>query len=87
MVNNFEIFVGTHRTAAIVFFLADDVNFLRVERVGIPHDGANIKIVFDVFDGDFEVVSGFFEGVKNLLVCHTFVLIDEVTGVFHVSLL
>ena len=68
LVNNFKIFIRTHRAAAIIFFLADNVNFFDVKRVRIPDDCADIKIVFNIFDGDFEVVSGFFEGVKNLLI-------------------
>ena len=54
VMNDFEIFVGTHGATAVVFFLADDMNFAHIKRVGGADDGADIEIVFDVLDGDFE---------------------------------
>ena len=68
MVNNFEILVGAHSAATVVFFLANDVDFCYIKRVGGADNGADIKIVFDVFDSDFKVGTSFCELVKNLFI-------------------
>ena len=81
--DNFKIFIGAHGAAAIIFFAPDNVNFADIKRVGGADDGADVEIVFDVFDGDFEASALFAQGVKNLFVCETFVFVDEVSGVFH----
>ena len=85
MVNNFKIFISAHGAATVVFFLANDVNFANIKRIGRADDRANVKIVFNVFDSNFEASTGFIQSLKNLLVRETFVFIDEVTGVFHIS--
>ena len=81
--DDFEVFVGTHGATTVVFFLADDVDFCHVEGVGGADDGADVKIVFDVFDGDFERSAGFGESIKNLFIGLVFELVDEISGVFH----
>ena len=83
MVDDFEIFVGTHRTATIVFFLADDMNLTHVERVGGTHDRADIEIMFDVFNGDFEAGTFFAQCIKNLFVGQAFIFVDKVSCIFH----
>lgn len=83
VVNNFEILVGAHGAATIIFFLADNMNFTHVKRVGGTDNGTDIEIVFDVFNGDFEASTLLGERRKNLFVGEAFVFIDEVAGVFH----
>jgi len=68
VVNNFEVFIGAHGAATVVFFLANDVDFVYVERVGGTDDRADVKIVFNVFDGDFEGRAFLAEGFKNLFI-------------------
>ncbi len=87
MVKDFEIFVGAHGAASIVFFPADNVDFADVKRVGSTDDGANIKIVFDVFNGDFERSTFIIQSCKNLLVGEAFVFVDEVPSVFHCAII
>ena len=87
MVEDFKILVGTHGAATIVFLLADNVDFADVKRVGSTDDGANIKIVFDVFDGDFERCTLIVQGYKNLFVGEAFVFVDEVPSVFHCAII
>lgn len=48
--DDFKIFIGAHGAATIVFFLADNVDFADVERIGGAHDGADIEIMLEVFD-------------------------------------
>ena len=76
MVLDFKIFIGTHGAAAVVFFAADDMDFTNVERVGGTNNGADVEIVFDIFDGDFEGSAGFFERGKNLFVGHSLVFVN-----------
>ena len=54
MVNNFEVFVGAHGAAAIIFFLADNVNNFDIEGIGGANDGADVEVVLEIFDGDFQ---------------------------------
>ena len=83
VVNNFEIFVRTHGAAAVIFFLADDVDHADVEGVGGANDGADVEIVLKVFDGNFERRTGFFECIKNLFIWQGFEFVDEITRIFH----
>ena len=83
VVEDGKVFVGTHSAATVVFFLADDMDFRDIERVGGADDGADVKIVLEVFDGDFERKAGLFESGKNLVVGETFEGVDEIAGVFH----
>ena len=52
--DDFKIFIGTHCAAAIVFLLADNMNFADVERVGSANNRADIEVVLDVLNGDFQ---------------------------------
>ena len=54
MMNDFEIFIGTHGAAAIVFFLADDVNNFDIEGVGGTDNGTDVEVVLEIFDGNFQ---------------------------------
>ena len=74
--NDFKIFVSAHCAATVVFFTTDDVDLAHIERIGSTDNGTNIKIVFDIFDGDFKTGAFFVQGFKNLLIFQTFVLID-----------
>ena len=65
---NFEIFIGAHSATAIIFFLANDVDFFYIKRVRGADDGADVKIVFNVFDGDLEGSTGLVQFRFNLLV-------------------
>ena len=76
MVNDSKVFVSTHRAAAIIFFLADDMDFTNVKRIRGADNRADIKIMFKIFDGDFERCASFFEGGKNLFVWHAFIFVD-----------
>ena len=76
MVLDFEIFVGAHGAAAVVFFAADDMDFADIERVGGTNNGADIEIVFDVFNGNFKGGARFFERGKNLFVGHSLVFVN-----------
>lgn len=79
--DDLEVFVGTHGATAVVFFLTDDVDFTDVKGVCRADDGTDVKIVFDVFDGNFEAGAFFTQHIKNLLVREAFVLVDEIARV------
>ena len=81
---NFEIFIGTHGATTVIFFLADDMDSFYVKRVRSANDGANIKIAFEVLDGNFEIDARLCEGGKNLLVLLAFEGVDKIARVFHI---
>ena len=87
MVDNFEIFISTHGTATIVLLLADDVDFFNVERVGGTDDGADVEIVFNILNSDFEWGTSLTQGGKNLFVSQAFVSVYEVSGIFHICII
>lgn len=71
-----KIFISTHGTAAVVFFLANDVDFGDIKGVCGANNRANIKIVFKVFDGDFEGGTRFVQFDKDLFICEAFIWIN-----------
>ena len=83
MVEDGEVFVGAHGAAAVVFFLTDDVDGGDVEGVGGADDRADVEIVLEVFDGDFKGEARLFESGENLVVREAFQVVNEVSGIFH----
>ena len=67
MMNNFEIFIRTHRATTIIFFAPNNMNFTHIKRIGSTNNGTDIEIVGPVFDGDFIRVSA--AGVKISFDC------------------
>ena len=67
MMQNFKVFIGAHGTAAVVFFAANDVDFAYIERIGGTDDGTNVKVMFDVLDGDFEAGAFFTKLQKGMI--------------------
>lgn len=57
--DNREIFIGAHGATAVVFFLADNMNFVYIERVRGADNGADVKVMLDVLDGDFKAGASF----------------------------
>ena len=71
-----KVFVGDHGAATVVFAFADNVDLGDVEGVGVADDGADIEIVREVFDGDFERNAGFVEVGNNFCVGQAFIFVD-----------
>lgn len=66
--NDFEVFIGAHSAAAVVFLFTDDVNFTNVKRISCTDNGTDVEVVFNVFDGDFKASTFSTKLIKNLLV-------------------
>ena len=83
MMDDFEIFIGTHSAAAVVFFLADNMDFFYIKGIRSADNRSDVEIVFNVFNRDFKGSTGFFEHGKNLFVCHSLILINQISSILH----
>ena len=76
-----EILVGNHCATTVIFALADNMHARNIKSVRVAYNSANIKIMRQVFDGDFERNARFIELGNNLLVWETFEFIYKIACV------
>lgn len=51
--DDFEVFISTHCTAAIVFFLTNNMDLADIKRICSANNRADIEVVLDVLNGNF----------------------------------
>ena len=79
-----QVGIGHHSAALIPLTPANNVNMTYAKGVGATDNRPHIKVVLDVIERNFKVVTVFSVQVGNyLLLGNAFIFVNNVTCVFH----